>query len=208
MNGTHVVTANPLPKVPNITQPVNVCQNNGDIVFVAEGYSGTLTWTSNGGGTENGNSVTFSSAATGTKTVTARSEQTYQGAPTCYSSTVTRSATVYAPPVITDHPQSQASCEPKVTVTLTVTATPGSSDALTYQWKEGSGAGSNVCSNSKTCTNEVAKVWDYWVVVTDGNHCAAVSDKATIVVSGYAAGEIGTKNVCEGGPGKIGLNKY
>jgi hypothetical protein len=205
MKGTHVVSANPLPQAPNITQPGNVCQNNGDIVFIADSYSGTLTWTSNGGGSENGNTVMFSSAATGTKTVVARSEQTYQGAPTCYSSAVTRSATVYAPPVITDHPQSQVFCEPKITVTLTVTATPGSSDALTYQWKEGSGAGDNVGTNDKAYTCSTSKVWDYWVVVTDSNHCAAVSDKATIVVSGYTGGEIGTGNVCEGGPGRIGL---
>jgi hypothetical protein len=207
MNGTHIVTANPLPKAPNIVQPANICQNGGDIVFIAVSYSGTLTWTSNGGGAVNGRRVTFPGCVTGTKTVEARSEQPYQGAPTCYSSTVTRSATVYAPPVITDQPKPQTFCEPKVTVTLTVAATPGSSGELSYQWKGGTGAGSNVGTDSPTQTYSVSKMTDYWVVVTDGNRCTAVSDKATIIVSGYAAGEIGTAKVCAGGPGRIGLNK-
>lgn len=204
MNGTQEITENPLPAAPNIAQPVNVCQHAGDMVFTADNYSGTLVWTSNGGGTENGNNVTFSSAATGTKTVVARSEQTYPGAPTCYSSTVTRSATVHTPPVISIHPQSQEFCEPTITIMLTVTATPGSGNTLSYQWKKGVGAGSDTGADSNVHTDTVSVLTDYWVVVTDNNNCTVTSDKATIIVSGYTGGQIGTGAVCGGGPGRIG----
>ncbi|MDR0737671.1 MAG: hypothetical protein LBF39_01200 [Prevotellaceae bacterium] len=204
MNGTHEITENSLPAAPNIAQPVNMCQHSGDIVFTAGNYSGTLVWTSNGGGTENGNNVTFSSAATGTKTVVARSEQTYPGAPTCYSSTVTRSATVHTPPVISAHPQSQEFCEPTVATTLTVTAAQGSGNTLSYQWKKGAGAGSDVGTDSNVHTDTVSALTDYWVVVTDNNNCTVTSGKATITVSGYTGGQIGTGVVCNGGPGRIG----
>jgi hypothetical protein len=204
MKGAHAITENPLPKTPAIAQPANVCQNTGNLVFTANNYSGTLTWTSNGGGAEDGNNVTFSSAETGTKTVTARSEQTYPGAPTCYSSTVTRSATVNAPPVISAHPQSQVFCETTITASLTVTATHGSGNTLTYQWKEGAGSGADVGTNSQVYTATVSKLSDYWVVVTDNNNCAVTSDKATITVSGYTGGQIGKGTVCGDGPGRIG----
>jgi hypothetical protein len=207
VSGTHAVSANPVPPAPDITQPANMCQDTGNMVFTAGGYSGTLVWTSNGGGTENGNDVTFSSAATGTKTVVARSEQTYPGAPTCYSSTVTRSATVYAPPTISAHPQSQVFCEPAITATLTVTAAQGGGNTLAYQWKKGTGAGADVGAGSNTLTDNVTALTDYWVVVTDNNNCAVTSDKAAITVSGYTGGAIGTGTVCDGGAGRIGYRK-
>jgi hypothetical protein len=87
-----------LPTQPTITQPDDVCFNGGDIVFTATGYTGSLEWVSNGGGSESGNSVTFNSSATGTKTVTARSSQTHLNASACYSTTVTQSASILALP--------------------------------------------------------------------------------------------------------------
>jgi hypothetical protein len=99
MAGSPVISRNPLPTQPTIAKPDDVCLNNGSIVFTASGYSGSLTWTSNGGGAVNGNSVTFASgAATGTKTVKAKSAQTYTNAPTCYSAEVTEFADVLALP--------------------------------------------------------------------------------------------------------------
>jgi uncharacterized protein (TIGR02145 family) len=81
-----------------IAKPDDVCLNGGNLVFTASGYSGSLTWTSAGGGVVNNNTVTFASTATGIKTVTARSAQTYTNAPTCISTEVAESATVNAVP--------------------------------------------------------------------------------------------------------------
>jgi hypothetical protein len=114
----------------------------------------------------------------------------------------TQEITANALPVISTHPQSQIFCEPTLTVTLTVTATQGSGNTLTYQWKEG--AGVDVGTNSDVYTGTVSKLLDYWVVVTDNNNCAAISDKATITVASYMGGQIGTGTVCDDGPGRIG----
>jgi uncharacterized protein (TIGR02145 family) len=103
MSGTPItISRNPLPEAPVISQPADVCFNNGSIVFTASDYTGSLTWVSNGGGSVNGSSVTFASgAATGTKTVKAQSSRTYTNAPTCYSAEVTQFATVNPIPTIT-----------------------------------------------------------------------------------------------------------
>jgi hypothetical protein len=205
MNGSHVITENPLPVAPNIAQPVDVCQNTDNIVFTATNYTGTLAWTANGGGTETDNSVAFSSNLFGTKSVTARSEQSYQGAPTCYSATVTRSAMVYAAPVINTQPKSQGFCSLFASATLTVAATPVNGKNLTYQWKEGEGDGIDVGTNSNAYTATVSKKTDYWVVITNENKCTTTSKKATInLKGGYMAGEIGSGEVCKSGPGQIG----
>jgi uncharacterized protein (TIGR02145 family) len=126
MSGSPTISRNSLPTQPAIAKPDDVCLNGGDIVFTASGYSGSLTWTSNGGGSVNGNSVTFASgAATGTKTVIARSAQTYSNAPVCYSGTVTQSATVNTLPTVA----SSAGAARCGSGTLTLTATP-SADAV------------------------------------------------------------------------------
>jgi hypothetical protein len=205
MRGAPEITENPVPTAPDISRPADVCQGAGDIVFTATNYTGTLVWTSNGGGAEDGDKVTFPGTATGTKTVTARSKLSYSGAPACYSATVTRSATIHEPPVISTHPQSQVFCNASINVTLTAKATPGSDKTLTYQWKEGAGAGTDTGNNNSTYTGTVSKKSDYWVVVTDNNKCTATSDKATITVSGYVGGQIGSGKVCKGGPGRIGF---
>jgi hypothetical protein len=107
------------------------------------------------------------------------------------------------PPAISAHPKSQVFCESSAAATLTVTATKGSGSTLTYQWKEGTGTA--VGANSDKYAGTISKSSDYWVVVTDENNCTATSDKATITVSGYVGGQIGTgAAVCGGGPGKIG----
>jgi hypothetical protein len=206
MRGAHTIAANPTPAAPNITQPADQCRDSGNLVFTAGGYTGTLVWTSNGGGTENGDNVTFTSDAVGTKTVTARSEQSYPGAPTCYSTTVTRSATVHAPPTISTQPQGQAFCETAISATLTVAAAAGGGSTLAYQWKkaEAAAAGVDVGGDSSTLTDNVTTRTDYWVVVTDNNRCTATSDRATIVVDAYTGGAIGSGTVCGDGAGRIG----
>jgi hypothetical protein len=100
MGGSHNTTSNPLPIAPAVSQPADVCQNAGDLVFTASGYTGTLEWVSNGGGAESGNTITFTSTSTGAKAVTARSSQTYTNAPVCYSAEVTKSATVLPLPAV------------------------------------------------------------------------------------------------------------
>jgi hypothetical protein len=94
MSGARNISENSLPTAPVIPRPADVCQDAGDIVFTATGYSGTLEWISVGGGVESLLNVTFGSSVTDTKTVTARSAQTYTDAPTCYSAEVSQSATV------------------------------------------------------------------------------------------------------------------
>jgi uncharacterized protein (TIGR02145 family) len=94
MNGVRNISENPTPTAPVIPRPADVCQDAGDIVFTAAGYTGTLEWVSVGGGVESLLNVTFGSSVTDTKTVTARSAQTYTDASTCYSAGVTQSATV------------------------------------------------------------------------------------------------------------------
>jgi hypothetical protein len=101
MGAALVVAENQLPAPPQLNEPADVCQNDGDIVFIATGYGGTVDWSLSSGGTAEGNSYTFSSASPGTKSVTARSVQTHDNAPTCYSDdVVTRSATVHATPAV------------------------------------------------------------------------------------------------------------
>jgi hypothetical protein len=100
MNGAHTISRNPLPEAPVISQPADVCQNAGSLVFTITTYSGTPTWTYNGGGTVNGLSVTFDGSSTGTKTVKAQTSLTYPNAPTCYSEEVTQTASVNTLPTI------------------------------------------------------------------------------------------------------------
>lgn len=105
------------------------------------------------------------------------------------------------PPVITAHPQSQLSCKVMSTIKLSVTAS-GVGSTLSYQWKTGTGAGTNVGSDSSTYTGTVPALSDYWVVVTDSNNCTATSNKATITV--FSSGIIGMKSICGSGAGRIG----
>jgi hypothetical protein len=103
MTGSRAITENPLPAAPDISA-ADVCLNDGDLVFTATGYSGSLTWVSAGGGDvggANNTSVTFANgAAAGIKTVIAQTSQTYTNAPACYSAEVTQSATVNPLPTI------------------------------------------------------------------------------------------------------------
>ena len=206
MNNVYPITENPLPVAPSISQPSDICQHTGNITFTADGYSGALVWTSNGGGTEIDNEVTFAGSVTGTKTVVARSELTYSGAPACHSATVTRSATVNAQPVISAQPESQVFCETSAEVSLTVTAASGSGGTLSYQWKDGAKGGADVGTDSNKFTNVISDLSEYWVVITDSNGCAIASDKATITMSFYTGGIIGfgINLTCTDDPGKIG----
>jgi hypothetical protein len=120
MTGTRMVSENSLPTAPTISHPTDVCLNNGNIVFTASDYSGSLTWVSDGGGVVNGNTVTFASGATtGTKTVIARSAQTYTNAPVCYSGTVTQSAAVNPLPTVASSAGAVRCDEGAVTLTAT-----------------------------------------------------------------------------------------
>jgi hypothetical protein len=110
---------------------------------------------------------------------------------------------INAPATITTHPVSQTFCEATISPTLTVAATAGSGNTLTYKWKEGA-TGMDVGSNSSSYTPTVTATTEYWVVVTDNNSCSVTSDKAKIAVSAPVAGEIGT--ACTGNTGgKIGI---
>ena len=105
------------------------------------------------------------------------------------------------PPVITAHPQSLVSCKPMPNITLNVTAL-GSGSTLSYQWKTGTGVGTDVGSDSSTYTGIVPASTDYWVVVTDSNNCTTTSNKATITV--FLIGIVGMKSICGSGAGRVG----
>jgi uncharacterized protein (TIGR02145 family) len=160
MSGSHPIKSNKLPAPPVIAKPANVCQNAGNIVFTATGYSGSLTWTSYTGGTPSGASVTFASAATGTKSVTARSAQTYTNAPTCYSATVTQSATVNK-------------CCDAPGATVDFTAFNPCSDAATYSvWYLTDTREANY-NNTQTYKVKLLADGHYWMVqdMKFGNRC-------------------------------------
>jgi hypothetical protein len=104
-------------------------------------------------------------------------------------------AAINAPATITAHPVSQTFCEATISPTLTVAATEGSGETLTYQWKEG--VGTDVGTDSDSYTPTVTAMTEYWVEVTDNNSCSVTSNKAKITVS--SPGEIGT--ACAGNTG-------
>jgi hypothetical protein len=159
MSGTPItISRNPLPAAPVIAKPDDVCLNDGSIVFTATSYSGSLTWTSNGGGVVNGNSVTFSGTATGTKTVAARSAQTYTNAPTCYSAEVTQSASVLALPATPTLAVSASTVCLGTNIVFRVTVP---ESGATYTWSgaagtaSGTGDGSYMVSGATTGTVSV-----------------------------------------------------
>jgi hypothetical protein len=181
MNGSLVISRNPLPTAPVIDNPNDVCLNDGDIVFTASGYSGELNWVSvTSGGTTATNSVTFSSgAATGTKTVTARSAQSYSSTLTCYSGQVTQSANVNPLPTI-NNANSPSRCNAGA-VTLTATASGGTTTAMTYTWTVG-GTPYTTTTNSYT-TGSLSSSSAYTVRVTNENNCESNTASGNIAVN-------------------------
>jgi uncharacterized protein (TIGR02145 family) len=174
-------TVNALPTVPNINvSPATVCQNGGNIVFTASGYSGSLTWMSYTGGTPSGSSVTFASAATGTKSVTARSAQTYTNAATCYSAEVSKSVTV------------NKCCDaPGTTVDFTAfapcpNAAPGSTWSLADTREVLASP-----SNPQTYTVKLMGEGHYWMVqdMKFGNKC---SENTFNSITGNTTGRVST----------------
>jgi uncharacterized membrane protein len=140
-------SVNALPAAPVIQRSNDVCLNSGNnIVFTASGYSGSLEWVSDGGGSVNGTMVTFNSSVSGTKTVVARSALTYPNAPTCYSAEQTQSASVNALPAVAS--SSGASRCGSGAVTLSATASSGA----VIDWY-GATTGGNVLANG-AATNQ------------------------------------------------------
>jgi hypothetical protein len=183
MSGTSVtIYRNPLPTVPVIAKPDDVCLNGGNLVFTATGYSGLLTWISNGGGSESGDGVTFNSSATGTKTVTARSAQTHTNAPTCYSAEVTQSASVQALPTPTIAASASTVC---LGTNITFRVTQPVSGA-TYTWSgaagtaSGSGDGTYTVNGVTTGTKSVTA---YARLALSGTTCQSDYASRTAVVS-------------------------
>jgi hypothetical protein len=128
------------------------------------------------------------------------------GGVTCQSANAaTATATVQALPTISNHPASQAKCGIAMQPTLSVTAASNVTNnaTLSYQWKSGSGSGSNVGANTNSYAPWVSVTSTFWVVVTNSLGCTATSNTATVTVqtpgltslgsgcSAYAAGTIG-----------------
>jgi hypothetical protein len=205
MRGTFPVNENS-PTAPVISKPTDVCLNGGDMVFTATGYSGTLEWTQDGGGTPSGHSITFASgAATGTKTVAARSAQTYSGGLTCYSATVTQSATVNPLPVISSV-SGNARCNAGE-VTLVAALSGGITDVMTYTWTIGS-IPYITDSNSHTTTS-LSSSAAYTVKTVNANLCESSPLSGTIAINfpggnnqsaspcGCATGTINCSGTCK-----------
>jgi hypothetical protein len=167
MAGSPAISRNSLPTQPTIAKPDDVCLNGGNLVFTATGYSGSLTWTSAGGGVVNNNTITFASTATGIKTVTARSAQTYTNAATCYSAEVTQWATVNAIPGAPTMSGAGTHC----TGSANITASAG-----TYgngiKWDDGSTASARTVTVSGT----------YMAITTSAAGCTSSTATITITV--------------------------
>jgi hypothetical protein len=102
-------------------------------------------------------------------------------------------------PGITNFSESQQFCAYVAAPLLTVTASAAAGSSLaSYQWKTGTGEGTNVGTDSNSYTPTVVSTSDYWVVVTDNRGCSVTSAKATITVAGYSAGRIAGSTACGG----------
>jgi hypothetical protein len=180
----------------------------GTVTFSATAPSGcTIDWydAASGGSIVSGGSgvVSFAPSINSSTTYYAQARNT---STSCVSATrLTVIGTINAPATITIHPESHIFCTVAATPTLTVTATAGSGQTLSYQWKTGSGDGTNVGTDASSYIPTVTAKSDFWVVVSDNNSCSVTSNKATITLSDSAAGRIGNDTVCSGNNGgKIG----
>jgi hypothetical protein len=181
--GSPAISRNSLPTQPTIAKPDDVCLNGGDIVFTASGYSGSLTWTSAGGGVVNNNTVTFASTATGIKTVTARSAQTYTNAPTCISTEVMQSADVLALPATPNLAVSASTVCVGTSIVFRVT---NPVSGANYTWTTGNGtpSGTGNCSYTVSgATTGTKSVTAYASLTSNGTTCQSGNVSLSAFVS-------------------------
>jgi hypothetical protein len=172
----------------------------------------TIDWytAASGGSIVSGGATVTSitSSLTATTTYHAQARNTATG---CVSAARTAvSGTIYAEPAVSTQPQSLTSCNPAFAPVLTVGITPGAGTVLSYQWKRGPGAGTNVGTSQASYTPTVTGMAEFWVVVTDNYSCSVTSNKAAVATSGSTVGRLGTgAAVCASGDaGLIGTLSF
>ncbi|MDR3184412.1 MAG: hypothetical protein LBT49_03300 [Prevotellaceae bacterium] len=199
------ITVNALPVATVAASTICTGQTAGLTALVTVGNVTPITYTWNvGGSTSTTNAASQTSQALYANTTYTVQLKNANGCTGAMSAPAT--ITVNALPVINTSPGSQGFCAYVATPVLTVTASAAAGSSLaSYQWKTGSGEGTNVGSSSNSYTPTVVATGDYWVVVTDNKSCSVPSAKATITVAGYSAGRIAGSNTCGGGSAAAGI---